>query len=321
ASNSTADAFTWFNPDGSFLGSGPTQDVDAGGCYMVEVFNTVAGTTCSDLLEVCVIEESALPAEAIISGLSLVCDGDEVAYMVPEDPEAVNYNWSIPEGASIIDGGQDTTYAVVDWSGAVSGQICVTATNFCGDGPEHCFDVVVERVPVRPELSAPESVCPDELFVVQAALDSTALSYSWTVPTDAMIVSMEDTIAIEVQWGEVESGEICLTTTNDCGDSETTCITLIKECNQREIPNIFTPNGDDVNDYFKVLKGSGVTVIGFQVYSRWGQLVYDNQNGDAGWDGRYNGEPMPTDVYAYIITMTLSDGEVVVAKGEVSLVR
>ena len=321
ASGSTADAYTWFNPDGTFLGSGPTQDVDAGGCYGLEVFNTVAGVTCSDMLTICVEEDAQLPAEGIISGLSLVCDGDVETYSIPDDPEAVGYTWTIPDGATIVSGGQDETFIELDWTGGMSGQICVIANNFCGDGPEHCFDVEVERVPLTPALTAPESVCPDELFGVAAAFDSTVVSYSWSVPADAMIVSGENTDSIAVQWGEVDFGDVCLTTTNDCGDSETTCLNLPKVCNQREIPNIFTPNGDDNNDRFKVLKASGVTVIGFEVYSRWGQLVYNNEAGDLGWDGSFNGEPMPTDVYVYIITMTLSDGEVVVEKGEVSLVR
>jgi gliding motility-associated-like protein len=88
-----------------------------------------------------------------------------------------------------------------------------------------------------------------------------------------------------------------------------------------EIPNVFTPDGDGFNDRFRVLKNEGVTVLEFKVFNRWGQKVYDNENGDQGWDGTQNGKPAPSDAYAYFILIRNGDGLEEEKKGEVTLIR
>lgn len=94
-----------------------------------------------------------------------------------------------------------------------------------------------------------------------------------------------------------------------------------------QIPNVFTPNGDGTNDFFRPLNfGLGddlglTTIETFLVYNRWGQTVYNNENPDQGWDGMYNGNPAPSDVYAYRIVLVLPDGTEDVRVGEVTLLR
>jgi len=314
-------AYQWFDPEDALVGSDPTLDVQVAGCYTLEVSNTVDGVTCTSLTVVCVEEEIILPAATSLMGPDTVCVGEPILYEIVTDPDAINYNWTIPPGASIVDGGQDSTYIVLEFDSIGTGQICVVGENFCGLGPQSCLTVTFQDVPVSFELSAPETVCPDVLFEVVASVEDTLASYDWSLPADASIVGSSEGSVITVQWGDSELADVCLTTSNFCGESQQTCISLIRSCDNYEIPNIFTPNNDDSNDFFKVLKESGATVLDFQVYNRWGQLVYNNENGDAGWDGRFNGEPLPMDVYAYIISIQLTDGEIVVEKGEVHLVR
>ena len=108
------------------------------------------------------------------------------------------------------------------------------------------------------------------------------------------------------------------------------------------VPNLFTPNGDGFNDFFRVaekvdsIKGSGI--IGyeeFRVYNRWGETVYENTNGLTGWDGTRDGEQAPAEVYGYYMILRLvgdqlpgdvPDGvepirNIRVFKGDVTLVR
>lgn len=94
-----------------------------------------------------------------------------------------------------------------------------------------------------------------------------------------------------------------------------------------QIPNVFTPNGDGVNDFFTPINAGVGTDLGlteiqtFLVYNRWGQTVYNNENPDQGWDGMYNGNPAPSDVYAYRIVLISPDGTEDVRVGEVTLLR
>ena len=71
------------------------------------------------------------------------------------------------------------------------------------------------------------------------------------------------------------------------------------------VPNIFTPNGDGKNDYFR-LTDEGVTGKSVQVVNRWGQTVYTGED-QFSWDGTINGEPCQEGVYYYIIRC--SDGK------------
>jgi len=69
-----------------------------------------------------------------------------------------------------------------------------------------------------------------------------------------------------------------------------------------DIPSLITPNMDNKNDYFELL---GIEVLGkveLTVIDRRGALVYENPAYDNLWHGTdYNGEPLPDDIYFYII--------------------
>ncbi len=90
------------------------------------------------------------------------------------------------------------------------------------------------------------------------------------------------------------------------------------------IPNIFSPDGDNLNDRFKLITGNANNLIinSFKVFNRWGQLVYDNENGSEGWDGTHDGKPAPADVYIYQIDyQILGSPGAINATGEISLLR
>lgn len=87
------------------------------------------------------------------------------------------------------------------------------------------------------------------------------------------------------------------------------------------IPNAFTPNNDSDNDFFTVAIQGDVEIVDFKIYNRWGQIVYDNDSNEVGWDGMYNGNPAPSDVYVYVIELNgVNDGDRI-QKGDVTLLR
>ena len=93
------------------------------------------------------------------------------------------------------------------------------------------------------------------------------------------------------------------------------------------VPNAFSPNRDGTNDRFFPFGGSDVRVIyNFQVYGRYGQLLYavsdllPNAAG-SGWDGRFRGEAMPPGVYVWRAELEFVDGRREVYAGDVTLVR
>lgn len=89
------------------------------------------------------------------------------------------------------------------------------------------------------------------------------------------------------------------------------------------LPNIFTPNGDGINDFFRpgyLLRYYRIAHL--RIVNRWGQIVYESFDNKAAWDGRYtNGIPAEIGVYYYIIEGAYNDGREKLIKGEILLAR
>ncbi len=101
------------------------------------------------------------------------------------------------------------------------------------------------------------------------------------------------------------------------------CIT-IDDMSELEIPNIFTPNGDNMNDFFQVRAQTLQTFRGI-IVNRWGRTIYewtDYETMEAGWDGKLSGGSNASPgVYYYIIKATGMDGVEYDESGPFHLVR
>jgi len=80
-------------------------------------------------------------------------------------------------------------------------------------------------------------------------------------------------------------------------------------------PNVFTPNGDGVNDVYRIIPTREIQrVIGFQVYDRYGNYIYESDYGNdaninsQGWNGSVAGLDAPPGVYAVQVEVQLLDG-------------
>ena len=74
-----------------------------------------------------------------------------------------------------------------------------------------------------------------------------------------------------------------------------------------EIPNVFSPNGDSMNDFFRIPGIEGFPNSKLEIYNRWGNVIYQSNDYGGGWDGRINNEPVADGTYYYILRR--SDGE------------
>lgn len=85
-------------------------------------------------------------------------------------------------------------------------------------------------------------------------------------------------------------------------------------------PNVFTPNGDGINDEFRVAYRS---IVEFKatIYNRWGVKIFEWTDPQRGWDGTNNGRPVPEGPYFYVIKARGADGEDYHLKGDINLLR
>ncbi len=67
------------------------------------------------------------------------------------------------------------------------------------------------------------------------------------------------------------------------------------------MPNAFTPNGDGIDDLFRIPPQVAPNIKSFSVFNRWGQKIFYTENSGTGWDGSFNNEPQPPGTYVWMI--------------------
>lgn len=88
------------------------------------------------------------------------------------------------------------------------------------------------------------------------------------------------------------------------------------------IPEAFTPNGDGLNDVFRVFNlGYYQKLVDFRIYNRWGHEVFHTINPKQGWDGTLNGVAQDMGTYFYQVIVAHPDGKQKAVNGSVTLIR
>lgn len=89
------------------------------------------------------------------------------------------------------------------------------------------------------------------------------------------------------------------------------------------IPNAFTPNGDGLNDEFKILglPPEDITLFNIQIFDRWGKAVFTSSDIRKGWNGMLNGEYCETGLYTWVIFYETGNRTKNSNKGSVLLIR
>jgi gliding motility-associated-like protein len=88
------------------------------------------------------------------------------------------------------------------------------------------------------------------------------------------------------------------------------------------IPNAFSPNGDGLNDEFRI-EGSAIKEVSYTIYNRWGERIFQSSPEEPSWNGRFDnkGEKVPIGIYLYLLKATDKLNEPYYYKGTVEVVR
>ena len=93
------------------------------------------------------------------------------------------------------------------------------------------------------------------------------------------------------------------------------------------IPNVFTPNGDNQNDFFTVFGRENIINLAYlRIYDRWGETVFGAENippnvPELGWNGKLNNEDLLPGVYVYTVMIQYADGVEELVRGDLTLLR
>ena len=145
-----------------------------------------------------------------------------------------------------------------------------------------------------------------------------AISYLWQFGTG------DTSTTVSPNYTYIPLGDFtaCLIATTASGCADTACSIIDVYINSVFIiPNVFTPNGDEVNDIFTVT-AIGLKSLDAEIYNRWGQKIYEWHTTNGGWDGRTeSGVLAPDGTYYYIIKATGIDKKEYLEKGPFTLIR
>ena len=247
---------------------------------------------------------------------AITCRGTEVR--LTASGNSTQFLWSPATGLNTTTGKNvianptnTTTYRVV----AVSSNVCPSDTGY--------IKVTVGDIPtvnVGPDITANAGT----LISIPTNTTGGILQYTWTPTT-----GLSCTTCAQPTFVADKNTTYKLKVRTQYGCEATDEITITVLCNKGAvyIPNAFTPNNDGLNDVFSVTGYGIANVKNFTVFDRWGKPVFRKDNfviGDrsGGWNGRVAGmEITTTTSFVYVAEVECSEGNSIVLKGSVILIR
>jgi len=226
---------------------------------------------------------------------------------------------------------------MISWSNGVTGDTSITGldpgdfsvliTDGNGCTATDTFTVVPSPVLMFDVPSSYTVQLGDSVLIsITGDIQTPGLTYAWT---PAGILSCPTCPSSQAYPFQDTVVTIEITDADSCVYFLETSIIVIHDTvslDQIYAPNVFSPNGDGINDYWTIFSKLDDTYVHQMViFDRWGTLVYAKEafvlNTSTGWDGTIKGKPLNPGVFAYTARLTLGDGRDVVVKGDVTLVR
>ncbi len=157
----------------------------------------------------------------------------------------------------------------------------------------------------------------DAIIITATHQNPRDVRYKWTPESDLSCSDCQNPVA-----SPKRTTSYTVEVTDEEGCKQVDRITIIVVEPRSFIANVFTPNGDGINDtLFPQFRGDVVS-FDFKVFNRWGALVFaENQNPENGWDGIYRGDLAPEDIYIYSIIVNYADGTSETISGDTALIR
>ncbi len=148
---------------------------------------------------------------------------------------------------------------------------------------------------------------------------SGGLNYSWSPNINGSIACTTCSNTI-VQPTVTTQYIVVASNSKYCKIQDTVTVIVDVNCGDFFIPNVFSPNGDGLNDQINV-HGRCISTFNLQIFSRWGEKVFETSSMTDGWDGTFRGQKMDTGVFVYKADGVSIDGQSFNLKGNITLIR
>ena len=147
------------------------------------------------------------------------------------------------------------------------------------------------------------------------------LKYLWLPSTGLSANNVADPIATYNEPFDIIHYKLLVYNQANCVDSTFMNVKVFKTLPSVFVPNAFSPNGDGNNERLKPVAVGMQRVEYFNVYNRWGQLVYTSGSAGKGWDGKLSGKQQDPGMFVWAVKATDYNGKTYLQKGTVLLIR
>jgi gliding motility-associated-like protein len=311
--------FEWTPNDGSFLSAADNYNLAITATTSQTYTRNIVNGGCTDTESVS-IEVIEVDVEINTGDVNLCADEE----LNLEATGADNYNWVI-SNADIL-----TCNDCPNPTLTASENSTVTVT---GES-EGCLDTEsIEVTIIESPLCNGISFSPNNTVGLGESvnlyldyLSGSSVTIEWT--NQGTTIGQGDSIEVVI----LETMNLFIATvTNSEGCSCSAPVEIIGVKPDLFMPNVFTPDGDGLNDYFfplfkkegtdEIIEIGNAEIVQFTIFNRWGNIVYQNDNPTIGWDGKKDGKDVPSDVYVYAITVKYPNGSTNSDSKDVTLIR
>ncbi len=263
-------AYSW--NDGT---TNPVKIATTFGVYSVTVTNT--NTQCADSSKMEII---AFPkANPDLGPDTIICQGEILNLSPKVNLQGYNYKWSTGATTKSINVFKPGVY----W-------VQLDARNNTCMGLTDTVKLSPGVLPVV-ELGEDKIVCEGQkVKFLDAASAFPGAQYLWQDGST------------RPEYTATETGLVRVTVFNKCGSVVDEAYVEFIDCYNVYVPNSFTPNGDGKNDIFKPVAGQELADYNLVIYDRWGNLMFQTNDINQGWDGRLYGKDAPVGVYVWRIS-------------------
>jgi gliding motility-associated-like protein len=163
-------------------------------------------------------------------------------------------------------------------------------------------DTIVVTIKAAPVINSGgvKYVLENNSTILTPAISGSNLKYLWTPG----IFLNSDTLPNPVCTPKVDVSYKIISIDNfGCSSSADVFVKVLKPL---QIPNVFTPNGDGINEKWEVKNLKDYADCEVEIFNRYGQIVYRSVGYSNEWDGTLKGKPLPAATYYYIINLKIA---------------
>lgn len=237
-----------------------------------------------------------------------LCEGATIE-LVAGTINGIDYQWNTGSTEPSLSVSTPGTYAV-------------TITNGCEVEIDSVF---ISEEPISVDLGADMTINLGDYLTLKPVTNAIgALQYNWT-DVDTQFPYLDNCSTLEVRPFFNTNYEVSVTSLSGCTATDQVNITVTKE-RGIYIPNVFSPNGDGINDRFYIMGKGFAEILILNIYDRWGNLVFAQNSGPindstTGWDGLFQGKNAQSAVYHYYAKLVYLDLVEESFVGDLTLVR